>query len=124
MMKLSSHSKVRLKERTDGLTYKQRKALFRLALHNGKSPGSIKDDEKLKQFLMSKQRYNSKVKLYIGMADYKAALEKDKQNVWYGTDEIKRQLNLNKQYENILGEIHFRYKLVNDFDELRNLYVN
>ena len=67
---------------------------------------------------------NSKVKLYIGMADYKAALEKDKQNVWYGTDEIKRQLNLNKQYENILGEIHFRYKLVNDFDELRNLYVN
>ncbi len=67
---------------------------------------------------------NSKVKLYIGMADYKAALEKDKQNVWYGTDEIKRQLNLNKQYENILGEIHFRYKLINDFDELRNLYVN
>lgn len=66
MMKLSSHSKVRLKERTDGLTYKQRKALFRLALHNGKSPGSIKDDEKLKQFLMSKQRYNSKVKLYNG----------------------------------------------------------
>lgn len=67
---------------------------------------------------------DSKVKLYIGMADYKAALEKDKKNVWYGTDEIKRQLNLNKKYENILGEIHFRYKLINDFKELKNLYVN
>ena len=66
---------------------------------------------------------NSKVDLYIGIADYKSAPEKDKNSVWYGIDEIKRQLNLNKQYKDVAGEIHFRYKMINDFPELRNFYV-
>lgn len=66
---------------------------------------------------------NSEVELYIGIADYKSALEKDKSSVWYGIDEIKRQLNLNKQYDNISGEIHFRYRLINDFLDLKNFYA-
>ncbi len=50
-------------------------------------------------------------KLYIGMATYRSAGAADT-SVWKGTDEVKRQLDLNRQTSGISGEIHFRYGLV------------
>lgn len=47
------------------------------------------------------------VKLYTGHAGYRV-LEAEPGDVWYGADEIIRQLNLNKQYEEVKGSIHFR----------------
>ena len=53
------------------------------------------------------------VKLYIGMADYKAAeAAGDPSSAWYGTAELERQMNLNRSISGISGEIHFRYRLI------------
>lgn len=53
------------------------------------------------------------VKLYIGMADYKAAeAAGDPSSAWYGTAELERQMNLNRSISDISGEIHFRYRLI------------
>ena len=60
-MKLSRHSKIRMRERTP-FNHKERNTLFKNALRNGKSPQDIKD-EKIKDFLISKQN-KCKVKLY------------------------------------------------------------
>lgn len=59
-MKLSKHSKKRMRERTD-LNHQERKGLFRKALDYGKSPDNI-NDEKLKKYLEKKE--NCKIKLY------------------------------------------------------------
>ena len=59
-MKLSKHSKKRMRERTP-FNSKERKKLFREALSYGKSPNDITDYE-LHKFMASKQ--NCKVKLY------------------------------------------------------------
>ena len=59
-MKLSKHSKIRMKERTD-YNHQERKTLFQKALQYGKSANDIKDN-KLKNYLMSKP--SCKVKLY------------------------------------------------------------
>lgn len=61
-MKLSLHSKYRMRERTD-FNHRERKNLFKEALMKGKSPHDIKD-VKIKAFLMSKP--NCKIKLYKG----------------------------------------------------------
>ncbi|MGI6206470.1 MAG: family 10 glycosylhydrolase [Anaerovoracaceae bacterium] len=61
------------------------------------------------------------VKLYIGMADYRANATS---GVWAGTDELIRQLQLNTSLPNVSGEIHFRYKYVAGSTELYQLYVN
>ena len=63
-MKLSNHSKRRMRERTN-LNHKQRRLFYRNALLHGKSPQEIKD-EKIKKYLLKKQTYKSKVKLYQG----------------------------------------------------------
>ncbi len=53
------------------------------------------------------------VKLYIGMADYKAAeAAGDPSSAWYGTAELERQMNLNRSISGISGEIHFRYRFI------------
>ena len=53
------------------------------------------------------------VKLYIGMADYKAAeAAGDPSSAWYGTAELERQMILNRSISGISGEIHFRYRLI------------
>ena len=53
------------------------------------------------------------VKLYIGMADYKAAeAAGDPSSAWYGTAELERQMKLNRSISGISGEIHFRYRLI------------
>ena len=61
-MKLSKHSKVRMRERTN-LNHNERGKLFKLALKNGDSLNDIKD-EKIKSYLAPKQRFNSKIKVY------------------------------------------------------------
>ena len=61
-MKLSNHSKQRLRERTS-LNHNERRKLFKLALIKGESIKQIKND-KIKRYLAPKQRYNSKIKLY------------------------------------------------------------
>ena len=63
-MKVSRHGKMRMRERTP-FNHKERTTLFKKALTLGKAPYSIKNEE-LKQYLYSKEKYNSKVKLYNG----------------------------------------------------------
>lgn len=64
-MKLSKHSKIRMKERTD-LNHKERVKLFNEALQRGKSANDIspKENKELRDYLASKS--NCKVKLYKG----------------------------------------------------------
>lgn len=61
-MKLSQHSKLRMRQRTN-FNHRERRSLFRDALTKGESPNNIKN-EKVKNFLMSKK--NCGIKLYKG----------------------------------------------------------
>lgn len=61
-MKLSNHSKLRLKERTP-LNHAERRQIFKLALRKGKCIQEVKND-RIKRFMMSKKRFNSQIKLY------------------------------------------------------------
>lgn len=49
----------------------------------------------------------TRVKLFVGHAGYRV-LEAKPGEVWYGADELLRQLELNRQYEEVAGSIHFR----------------
>lgn len=60
-MKLSKHSKKRLIERAN--IRNNQKLYFRTALKKGKTWYDIKD-KKLRTYLKSKQRVNSRIKLY------------------------------------------------------------
>ncbi len=51
---------------------------------------------------------NANTKLYIGIADYKS-IDVEETSIWYSGKEIQRQLELNDSYNNIMGEIHYRY---------------
>lgn len=64
------------------------------------------------------------VDLYIGMADYRSSNVTDTSSVWYGTSELQRQLAVNKADKNIKGEIHFRYKLMVNDQNIVDLYKN
>ena len=64
-MKLSQHSKERMKQRVGIKSKKIAKNFFRNALQKGISPEQV-EDELLKQRLKSREKYNSKVKLYKG----------------------------------------------------------
>lgn len=64
-MKLSKHSRNRLKERANIKSQKIQENFFKNALKYGTKPEQI-EDIKLKNYLKSKQRYNSEVKLYKG----------------------------------------------------------
>lgn len=61
-MKITKHGQSRMRERTP-LNSKERKTLYKEALHKGKSPNDI-TDEKFKNYLLSKP--NCKVKVYKG----------------------------------------------------------
>lgn len=50
---------------------------------------------------------NRDVKLYVGIAAYRAG-NKDTKSAWFGTSEITRQLKLNQSNANVSGEIYFR----------------
>jgi uncharacterized lipoprotein YddW (UPF0748 family) len=80
------------------------------------------DYQKLAQW-WSDTLKDAPAKLYIGLADYRS-YDAASGNVWYGGDEIIRQLNINKANTNIDGEIHFRYKLLYNTTVLRDKVVS
>ncbi len=49
------------------------------------------------------------VKLYIGMAAYRSAETEKQDSVWYGADELKRQLALIDSTGKSDGSVQFRY---------------
>ncbi len=51
------------------------------------------------------------VKLYVGHATWRLG-SADKQSAWYGTNEIVRQVNLNRTYPEVKGSIHFRFAFI------------
>jgi len=56
----------------------------------------------------SKQLEGSTTKLYIGLADYKT----DSENSWKGdagVEILRQEIELNKEYSNIKGEVHYNY---------------
>ncbi len=63
------------------------------------------------------------VKLYIGMADYKAN-STNSSDPWYGISEIEKQIALNRAIPEVSGEVHFRYKFLVDNKNLFDLYKN
>lgn len=68
----------------------------------------------------------SGVALYIGMADYKAAAaigSGNEKSPWFGTDQLKKQLELNKTLKNVAGEIHFNFDSLMQPD-IRSFYEN
>ncbi len=66
---------------------------------------------------------NTKVKLYIGMADYKAN-STNPTDTWYGITAIENQIALNRTIPEVDGEIHFRYKFLIDNQNLFDFYKN
>lgn len=64
-MKLSKHSRERLKQRANIKSQKIQDNFFRNALRNGITPEQV-EDEQLKLKLKSREKYNSKVKYYKG----------------------------------------------------------
>lgn len=50
---------------------------------------------------------NTDVDLYIGHAGYRSYDAKPG-DVWYGSDEIERQIRLNRRYDAVKGSVHFR----------------
>ena len=52
---------------------------------------------------------NTGVKLYIGIADYRSAEAADTESVWYGSDEIVRQMKMIDTTGKAAGTVHFRY---------------
>ena len=62
-MKLSKHSKIRLKERTN-YNHKERKQIFKDALKYGKTFNQVKD-EKIQNYMKARSN-KCKVKLYKG----------------------------------------------------------
>ena len=62
-------------------------------------------------------------RLYIGMATYRSS-GAAQNSVWYGTDEIKRQLELNRQTYGVDGEIHFRYGLIDSNEPMKSFLTS
>lgn len=62
------------------------------------------------------------VDLYIGMADYKSSGVADQKSPWYGTYELQKQMCLNGADKNVDGEIHFRYRSLVEYEDMRSLY--
>ena len=65
--------------------------------------------------------------LYIGMADYKT-IDVSKSSAWYSGKEVEKQLKLNDEFNNIKGEIHYRYSsLMSDknlYEKIKSYYRN
>ena len=59
-------------------------------------------------------------KLYIGLADYKCD-GVAQSSTWYNGAAINKQIALNKTIDKVSGEIHFRYKFVNNLSYLKNI---
>ncbi len=59
-------------------------------------------------------------KLYIGLADYKCD-GVAQSSPWYNGAAINKQIALNRTIDKVSGEIHFRYKFVNNLSYLKNI---
>lgn len=65
------------------------------------------------------------VRLYIGMGDYRSMLarkNKDTGSVWYGADELKRQVKLNDGHHAVSGEVHFNFMSISRDPALSGMY--
>ncbi len=62
-------------------------------------------------------------KLYVGLADYKCD-GVGSSSPWYNGKAISEQMSLNKSIDKVTGEIHFRYKFVNNLPYLKNIVSN
>ncbi len=65
---------------------------------------------------------NSKTKLYIGIADYKAVDAKSSDPFFNGS-EIQKQMKMNEENDIIKGEIHFAYNSIKKVPELKNKII-
>ncbi len=63
---------------------------------------------------------DSPTKLYIGLADYKCE-NTAPNSVWYNGMAIRQELELNKQYDKIGGEVHFNYGVISRSPMLQKL---
>lgn len=61
-----------------------------------------------------------RVKLYIGMGDYRILEEGPLRQ---DAGEMSRQLELNKKYPAVTGEVHFHYSVIRDSEALSALYA-
>lgn len=61
------------------------------------------------------------VKLYTGMADYKAG-DSSPSSPWHGAAAMQKQLELNAGLSGVSGEVHFRYRLIRGSGALTALY--
>lgn len=62
------------------------------------------------------------VKLYIGMADYQVG-NADLSSPWHGTRAIREAVELNSTIAAIDGEVHFSYKDIARYPELKEYYA-
>lgn len=62
-------------------------------------------------------------KLYVGLADYKCD-SVSASSPWHNGKAIEEQIALNKSIDKVSGEIHFRYKFVNNLSYLKNIVKN
>lgn len=62
------------------------------------------------------------VKLYIGMADYRAG-DPNASSPWHGITAIQNEIALNQTIPEIAGEMHFRYQLMIKNPALCNFYA-
>ncbi|MDO5388695.1 MAG: family 10 glycosylhydrolase [Clostridia bacterium] len=63
---------------------------------------------------------NCNTKLYVGLADYKCDGAASS-SAWYNGGAIQEQIDLNKSISKVSGEIHFRYKFINNLEYLKNI---
>ncbi|MCL1896965.1 MAG: family 10 glycosylhydrolase, partial [Clostridiales bacterium] len=56
---------------------------------------------------------DTEVDLYVGHATWRLN-SSDRQSAWYGTNEIVRQINLNRTYPEVKGSVHFRFAFIDN----------
>ncbi len=64
---------------------------------------------------------NTKVKLYIGHAAYRSNSSSNPSDAWYGTGELKRQIEFNRGIPEVSGSFFFRYGTIADDTSVTNL---
>lgn len=88
------------------------------------SIGFAKADYQVLVDWWSRQVEGSSTTLYIGMCDYRTTTT-DPSNEWYGAagvDMIKKELDLNLNYPNVKGEIHYNYTNMSQNAPLLQMY--
>jgi len=63
------------------------------------------------------------VDLYVGHASYRCS-DEDPSSPWYGTSELRRQLNMNAATPEVKGSVHFRYSFFLSYAPLGRFITN